>query len=72
MMNENIHMLQYVAGALYGISLMMGDGDLKTALASLSEEVSNVVISETIDTEPEQQDTGHVNIYMDDEGDDGR
>lgn len=72
---ENVNMLQYVAGALYGISLMMGDslmtgdtdGELKAALASLSEEVSNVVISETIDREDAP---GKVNIYVDDGIDD--
>lgn len=71
MKNDNIHMLQYVAGTLYGITTMMDDAQpLKNVLASLSEEVSNVVISETIDRD-EETEIGRVNIYMDD-GDDGR
>lgn len=72
MKQENIYMLQYVAGALHGISTMMYDdkGDLKNMLSSLSEEVSNVVISETIDKEEETKTK--VSIYMDDGGDDGK
>lgn len=72
MKQENIYMLQYVAGALHGISTMMYDdeGDLKNVLSSLSEEVSNVVISETIDKEEETK--AKVSIYMDDGGDDGK
>lgn len=72
MKQENIYMLQYVAGALHGISTMMSDidGDLKNVLGSLSEEVSNVVISETIDKEEEVK--SRVSIYMDDGGDDGK
>lgn len=72
MKNENVYMLQYVAGALHGISLMIDEddsGELKQTLSSLSEEVSNVVISETIDREEEKP---KVNIYLDDEGDDGK
>lgn len=72
MKQENIYMLQYVAGALHGISTMMYDdeGDLKNVLSSLSEEVSNVVISETIEREEETK--AKVSIYMDDGGDDGK
>ena len=72
MKQENIYMLQYVAGALHGICTMMSDTDeeLKNVLSSLSEEVSNVVISETIDKEEETK--AKVSIYMDDGGDDGK
>ena len=72
MKQENIYMLQYVAGALHGLSVMLGeaDEDLKRTLSSLSEEVSNVVISETIDKEEEAK--SKVSIYMDDGGDDGK
>ena len=72
MKQENIYMLQYVAGALHGICTMMSDTDeeLKNVLSSLSEEVSNVVISETIDKEEETK--SKVSIYMDDGGDDGK
>ena len=72
MKQENIYMLQYVAGALHGISTVLTDGDedLKNVLGSLSEEVSNVVISETIDKEEETK--SRVSIYMDDGGDDGK
>lgn len=74
MKNENVYMLQYVAGALHGISMMIDEDDsgqreLKQTLSGLSEEVSNVVISETIDREEEKP---KVNIYLDDEGDDGK
>lgn len=72
MKQENIYMLQYVAGALHGISTMMSETDkeLKNVLFSLSEEVSDVVISETIDKEEETK--SRVSIYMDDGGDDGK
>jgi hypothetical protein len=72
MKQENIYMLQYVAGALHGICTMMDEADkeLKNVLFSLSEEVSNVVISETIDKEEEAK--SKVSIYMDDGGDDGK
>lgn len=72
MKQENIYMLQYVAGALHGICAMMSEGgkELKNVLFSLSEEVSNVVISETIDRESEVK--SKVSIYMDDGGDDGK
>ena len=70
MKQENVYMLQYVAGALHGLSVMMGeaDEDLKRTLSSLSEEVSNVVISETLD----RDEPKNVSIYMDDGGDDGK
>lgn len=72
MKQENVYMLQYVAGALHGISTVLTDSDvdLKNVLGSLSEEVSNVVISETIDREEETK--AKVSIYMDDGGDDGK
>lgn len=72
MKQENIYMLQYVAGALHGISTVLTDSDvdLKNVLGSLSEEVSNVVISETIEREEEAK--SKVSIYMDDGGDDGK
>lgn len=72
MKQENIYMLQYVAGVLHGISTVLTDADvdLKNVLGSLSEEVSNVVISETIDKEEETK--SKVSIYMDDGGDDGK
>lgn len=72
MKQENIYMLQYVAGALHGICTMMSETDeeLKNVLSSLGEEVSNVVISETIDKEEETK--AKVSIYMDDGGDDGK
>ena len=75
MKQENIYMLQYVAGALHGICTMIDEDDstnreLKQTLSSLSEEVSNVVISETIDKEEETK--SKVSIYMDDGGDDGK
>lgn len=72
MKQENIYMLQYVAGALHGICTMMSEADeeLKNVLSSLGEEVSNVVISETIDKEEEAKTK--VSIYMDDGGDDGK
>lgn len=72
MKQENIYMLQYVAGALHGISTVLTDSDLdlKNVLGSLSEEVSNVVISETIEREEETK--AKVSIYMDDGGDDGK
>lgn len=72
MKQENIYMLQYVAGVLHGISTVLTDADvdLKNVLGSLSEEVSNVVISETIDHEDEVK--SKVSIYMDDGGDDGK
>ena len=75
MKQENIYMLQYVAGALHGICTMIDENDstnleLKQTLSSLSEEVSNVVISETIDKEEEAK--SRVSIYMDDGGDDGK
>ena len=72
MKQENIYMLQYVAGALHGISTMMPEADkeLKNVLFSLSEEVSNVVISETVEKEEEAK--LKVSIYMDDGGDDGK
>ena len=72
MKQENIYMLQYVAGALHGICTMMSETDeeLKNVLSSLSEEVSNVVISETIGKEEETK--SKVSIYMDDGGDDGK
>lgn len=67
MKQENIYMLQYVAGALHGISTVLTDSDvdLKNVLGGLSEEVSNVVINETVGREK-------VSIYMDDGGDDGK
>ena len=72
MKQENIYMLQYVAGVLHGISTVLtdSDADLRNVLGSLSEEVSNVVISETIDKEEETK--AKVSIYMDDGGDDGK
>ena len=72
MKQENIYMLQYVAGVLHGISTVLtdSDADLRNVLGSLSEEVSNVVISETIDKEEETNTK--VSIYMDDGGDDGK
>ena len=72
MKQENIYMLQYVAGALHGISTVLtdADDDLKNVLGSLSEEVSNVVISETIERDEDAK--SKVSIYMDDGGDDGK
>lgn len=74
MKSKNLLTLNYVAGALYAFSQVMDDEtDIRDMMASFSESLSSVVISETIDREEDDKPFGekHVSFYMDDT-DDGK